>query len=172
MGSCWCTFLAVFCCERVSECDCACVCVLGMCVVSDSRLLVWGPSQPSLPAVSQINGRHKSGFIFSLTIDTFLLGCSPLGGTRKVPEEFVLSFLVYRGVWAEVPWFSLLSRWRKKPNVKSSRINFLFSLKKIHLQESLVASLRSFYLPYLRSSSLLPPQNTETHPWWSVVQLA
>lgn len=32
--------------------------------------------------------------------------------------------------------------------MKSSRINLLFSLEKIYLQESHVACLNSFYLPY------------------------
>lgn len=45
--------------------------------------------------------------------------------------------------------------------MKSSRINLLFRLEKIYLQESLVASLRSLYLPYHSTPSSLKKRGGE-----------
>lgn len=73
----------------------------------------------------------------------------------------MLTFLAYRGLSAGT-WFSWLKKWRRKSTMISSRINLPFRLEKIYLQESLVASLRSFYLCYHTTSSLLQKKGRET----------
>lgn len=133
---------------------CVCVCVLGIWHLTGG---CWFGGSTILSCCLPQQWQTKEWFHVLHDNKQVPPGMLFIGEYRKNPSEgscwlFLLieicyskTYLAYRD---KMPWFSWLKKWRKKPKVKSSRINLLFGLEKIHLPESLMASLRSFYLPY------------------------